>query len=149
LAGGDLRGSLIVGALLSTFLIAALPRAIADSIPRLIAAISRRHESDQAASSRLFGAERTAAVDAIREALRPGEPYILLDDDCGYERFWLRNALAPHPALLLSHETKRATRLKVVLRESLRVVVCNGDGSPPDLYGRREFLTEQGVPDGH
>ena len=140
--------SRVVAVLLSVFLIAALPRAVADSIPRLVAAVLHRHESDYAAAARLFGAETTVAVGAIRGALRPGEPYILLDDGCGYDRFWLRNALAPHPALLITHQMKRTTRLNLVLKESLRVVVCNGDDSPPDLYDRREFLAQQGVLDG-
>jgi hypothetical protein len=146
--GFRLIPSRVAGVLISAFLIAALPRAIADSVSRFAAAVLHRHESDTAADARLFGAETTAAVGAIRGALRPGEPYILLDDDCGYARFWLRNALAPHPALLITHQMKRTARLKLVLTESLRVVVCNGDDSPPDLYERREFLAEQGVPDG-
>jgi hypothetical protein len=144
-----LTRSLLVGVLLSAFLIAALPRAVTYSFRRLNAAVLHRHESDDAAATRLFGAETTRALDLIREALRPGEPYILFDDDCGAARFWVRNALAPHPALLISHQLKRTTRLRWVSTASLRVVVCNEDGSPPDFYERREFLAEQGVLDGH
>jgi hypothetical protein len=141
--------SRIAAVVLAAFLIAALPRAVADSMSRLGAAVLHRHESDDAAASRLFGAETTVALGAIRGALRPGEPYLLLDDGCGYDRFWLRYALAPHPALLISHQAKRATRLNLISAAPLRVVVvCNEDGSPPDFYDRKAFLAEQGVLDG-
>jgi hypothetical protein len=112
---------------------------------RLDQAALHRHESDDAATVRILGTETTVALSAIRAALRPGEPYILVDDDCRAARFWLRNALAPHPSLLIPNQMKRATRLNLVSTESLRVVVCNADGSPPDLYERREYLAEQGV----
>jgi hypothetical protein len=114
---------------------------------RLNRAVLHRHESEEAANRRLFGAETTVAVDAIRGALLPDEPYIFLDDDgCGYARFWLRYDLAPHPVILVS-PGKRSLRLKRVATASPRVlVVCNEDGSPPDFFDRKVFLAEEGVP---
>jgi hypothetical protein len=99
--GWALNGAAV--ALLAVYFASALPVAagIAGFMLRLPARATR--ESLPAARARLFGAEYTAGVDALRRALPPAQPYILVAggtlDDGGV--FWMRYDLAPRPPLFL------------------------------------------------
>jgi hypothetical protein len=140
------------GALLS-FLVMALPQAVRTAWERLSGAVLHARETQFEANARLFGSDTVLAYETIRSALRPAEPYILVDDSPtgSFERFWVRYELAPHPALLAGNINQQSGR-KVFRRlasEPVRWVVrCSEPGVLPALAERRDLLGQSRGGDG-
>jgi hypothetical protein len=90
-------------ALVAVYLASALP--VAAGIARFMLRLPARaaRESLPEARARLFGADYTAGVDALRRALPPAQPYILVAGDALRDggAFWVRYDLAPRPPLFL------------------------------------------------
>jgi hypothetical protein len=138
-------------ALAALFAAAALPGAASRSWARLRSAAGRRGETDFAARARVLGADYTVAIEAIRQALAPGEPYALVAQAPGevFSAYWVRYDLAPRPAVLYAGWRRERAKLRQLKQERLRwVVVSYGTEDTPDLYARPDFLRENLNPDG-
>jgi hypothetical protein len=138
--GWVLHGAAV--ALLAVYLLSALP--VAAGIARFMLLLPARaaRESLPEARARLFGAAYTAGVDAIRRALPPAQPYILVAGDAFQDggAFWVRYDLAPRPPLFLGplDRLADAPALRRALGDDLRrlpVVIAYATRPPILLDG--------------
>jgi hypothetical protein len=140
-----LQGGLAIGAF-ALFLLTALPQAVSRAAGMLSFAQSTGAESFAAARARFSGPAYVAAVDAIRQALPPDQPYFLVEAGRPQDgdTYWVRFDLAPRPAIYLGQieELTDVRSLRRRLGKVRQVVVAYGPGKPPRLYERYRFVQE-------
>ncbi len=106
-------------------------------------AFDEARESEEAARARVHGRAFIAAIDAIRRDLPAGEPYLLIDEappEQGAAN-WVRYELAPRRTILVRGGERSARWLRQNVPAGIGwVVVIRGDGEPPALYSRFEYI---------
>jgi hypothetical protein len=121
----------------------AAPKAIAVAWERLADGLPHLGEAPAAARRRVLGVAYTEAIEGIRRALPPGYVYVLINADEHDEGgpLWARFDLAPHPAIFLGRLSKLPPRVRRAFpRGPQPVVLTFGDGEPPRLIDRHDFL---------
>jgi hypothetical protein len=137
----------VAAALFALFLIAAVPKTLQRATNLLRFTRHTAHETSLEGRIRFGGEDYVRAIDEIRAALAPSQPYLLVEggrpQDGG--AYWVRYDLAPRRAVFLGplDELTDARRLRRRLAANLRqVVVAYGPGRPPRLYERYLFVAE-------
>jgi hypothetical protein len=138
---------LAAAALVALYLAVAMPGSLWHSFDMLSAAATCSGESLADARARSFGSAYVRAIDEIRAAVPADQAYLLVaDEDAGLaDTYWVRYDLAPRRAFLLGllNEWTDAQSLRRRIAVNVRrVVVAHGNGQPPRLYARYEFLNE-------
>ncbi len=130
-------------ALAVLFFAAAIPPALQRTCQLLQAEAALAGESLTASRARMYGPAYVQAIDQIRAAIDPDEPYLLVE--AGGPRqggvYWVRYDLAPRRAIFLGRLDELTPRdLRRIQGANLRhVVVALGPGPPPRLFDRFAF----------
>jgi hypothetical protein len=130
-------------ALAVLFFAAAIPPALQRTCQLLQAEAALAGESLTASRARMYGPAYVQAIDQIRAAIDPDEPYLLVE--AGGPRqggvYWVRYDLAPRRAIFLGRLDELTPRdLRRNQGANLRhVVVALGPGPPPRLFDRFAF----------
>jgi hypothetical protein len=138
---------LAAAALVAVYLAAAVPGSVWRGLQMLGVAASYRGETLAAARIRSFGFAYVRAIDEISAELPADQAYLLVaGEDAGLaDTYWVRYDLAPRRAFLLAlldeRTDARSLRRRIAVNVH-RVVVAHGNGQPPRLYARYEFLNE-------
>jgi len=120
-----------------------VPKALIATWEQVAVGVSHLGEGPAAARRRTLGVPYTEAIEGIRRALPPGSVYVLInaDDKDEGDPLWTRFDLAPHPALFLGRLSRLPPRVRRAFpRGQPPVVLTFGNGEPPRLLGRAEFL---------
>jgi hypothetical protein len=142
-----LEGGLAV-AIFALFLAAGLQQAVSRAWAMLhFAARTAGRESFDAARARFSGPAYVAAIDAIRDALPPDQPYLLVEGGRPQDGdlYWVRFDLAPRRAIYLGQldQLTDVRRLRQRFPANVRqVIVAYGPGEPPRLLERYRFVQE-------
>jgi hypothetical protein len=142
-----LEGGLAV-AVFALFLAAGLQQAVSRAWAMLhFAARAAGNESFDAARARFSGPAYVAAIDAIRDALPPDQPYLLVEGGRPQDGdlYWVRFDLAPRRAIYLGQldQLTDVRRLRQRFSANVRqVIVAYGPGEPPRLLERYRFVQE-------
>ncbi len=131
-------------ALLVAFLVVAVPAAARTALWRIGSCLRHLGEPLAAARARLQGPAYAAAIDRLRATIPLDEPYLLIDRSRPGEAaaIWVRYELAPRRAVFFrGRDAADAGWLRRrVPRPVHWVVVAPGEGRPPTLYSRFEFM---------
>lgn len=143
---------LLAAALFALFVALAVPVALDGSLDRARLAWHARHETALDARRRCLGADFVDAIESIRRALRPGEPYLIVEGAQPYDSgtYWVRYELAPHRAVFVGwrRDLHRPALLRKLRDEDMRWVVIASFRDAPALYDRRALLREMSRPNG-
>jgi hypothetical protein len=128
---------LAASGVLAVYLLVAIPVAVHRAVLGLRTAAKTAGLPAAEVRARVFGREYAAAVDRIRRAIPPDEPYLLTEQNQPGAMLWVRFDLLPRRAMVVQADSRRGD----CWLEQLRwVVVGVGLGRPPLLLERRHAV---------
>jgi hypothetical protein len=127
----------VAACLVTANLAVAIPLGLYNTFLRLRAAVATAGLDPRAMRARVFGRAYTAAIEEIRRAIPPDEPYVLEGIGEPGDLVWVRCDLLPRRAVLIHPGEPAAPLLHDCLLRQLRwQVVAIGFGKPPLLLAR-------------